>query len=151
MKNKIVFILFLLLTVISCNKVNEISVSDIEKSECKTDKDVIIEKINFKYINDNTVTVTHSDVFFNCCVEEIKINTDIGENTITIKENEKGALCNCVCPYDVNFNMNGLETKDYTFIFEKYDNIFFEIKLNIHSQLDTTITIREEDYKRYNF
>jgi hypothetical protein len=55
----------------------------------------------------------HTNAYFNCCPDSLYSIIELIGDTILIQEFEKEALCDCMCFYDLSFEMNGLPLKKY--------------------------------------
>jgi hypothetical protein len=77
-----------------------------------------------KYIYDSNqkkLLLKHINTGFNCCPENLFGQISISGDSIIISESEKSALCNCLCLYDMNFEVNGVLAKEYVIkIIEPY-------------------------------
>lgn len=84
--------------------------------------------------NKNKLSITHINAAFNCCPDNLYCNISLDEDTIIIEEFEKEALCKCNCLYDLNIELEGIDSKTYNLkIVEPY--LFGEEKLNIELDL----------------
>lgn len=100
--------------------------------ECKpnsyqnTKGDIPLEDVKtiltWEYSN-NTLTLKHENVGFNCCPERIEVGFKIEDRVITITEREKSSLCDCLCLYDLDLVINDLPAGEYQFkVDEEYLN-----------------------------
>ena len=108
------------------------TVQNISNTGClyHTDKQALEEKGLFDdndsvsyYYNHGTLSITHHNLFVNCCFEEGGIDVDIAVdgNTITIIEYEHdGPLCNCICRTDNSFQIAHLPHGTYTLVFHSW-------------------------------
>lgn len=71
------------------------------------------EYIEYKSKADGYVYVTHVNAMFNCCSEEIKVGVTISGNNIVVTEDETSSACNCVCPFDVSYEIGKLVPGQY--------------------------------------
>jgi len=65
----------------------------------------------------DTLILEHIDAAFNCCPGEITADISIVNDTITIVERESEAMCHCLCLYDLNYRLTGIEAGTYTIQF----------------------------------
>lgn len=72
-----------------------------------------IDCIEYEYINDNVLLLTHINAGFNCCPEEITADIIITGNVITITESEEGAFCDCDCLFDLEYEIMNLPPGTY--------------------------------------
>jgi hypothetical protein len=69
--------------------------------------------IEYEYDGENILLLTHINAAFNCC-PEIAVNISISNDTIQIEEIEISGSCNCVCLYDLNYEIKELKPGNYT-------------------------------------
>jgi hypothetical protein len=60
-----------------------------------------------------TLLLKHINAGFNCCPEGIDCLITSSNDTIYIEETEAGGLCACLCLYDLDIELEGLESKGY--------------------------------------
>jgi hypothetical protein len=82
----------------------------------------------------NKLTLKHINAGFNCCHDSLYCIIELKGDTILIQEFEKIALCECNCLYDLDIDINGVESKKYQVkIIEPYvseqNKLEFEIDL----------------------
>jgi hypothetical protein len=63
------------------------------------------ECIKYSY-TDSVLRITHINAGFNCCPEEIVIDTNYQSDTLRIDESEVNAFCDCNCLYDINYSIS---------------------------------------------
>lgn len=71
------------------------------------------EYLEYKSKADGYVYVTHVNAMFNCCAEDIKVGVSVNGDDIVVTEDETGSACNCVCPFDVSYEVGRLEPGRY--------------------------------------
>jgi hypothetical protein len=87
------------------------------------------------YYSDNTLTLRQINAGFNCCFDEILADISIQNDTIRITGRETGQPCDCLCLFDLEFEIRGIEPGVYTVIIEEPhlcdedEPIVFELKL----------------------
>ena len=74
--------------------------------------------IQYQYDGIQNLTLKHQNAGFNCC-PEIATNITIINNTITIKEIEISGLCNCLCLFDLDYEIINLPPATYTITVEE--------------------------------
>jgi hypothetical protein len=105
----------------------------ISKSACKSnlkltfgisDTSDSLSCIEYSFDNlANKLTIHHINAGFNCCPDSIYCKVSLSNDTITIREFEKGGLCNCDCIYDLTIEVNGVALKKYLInLIEPYAN-----------------------------
>ncbi len=64
---------------------------------------------------DGKVSYTHVDAIFNCCIDSIALSVQLDGPKITITETEHASNpCHCICPYDLDGEIVGLQAGAYT-------------------------------------
>lgn len=72
------------------------------------------EGIDFSY-EDGVLTVFHTNVEYNCCLERVDVEMEISNFVIDLYETEIAPNpCDCLCLYDVVTQIAGLESGNYT-------------------------------------
>lgn len=113
-------------------------------SDCKSLKTVQVENdtpdslscVEYSFDpNTNLLTIQHINAGFNCCPENLYCDVTLNNDTIIIQEFESDGFCDCNCLYDLDIELNGIDSKKYQVKFiEPYatsnDEINFEIDLS---------------------
>lgn len=127
---KIIYIL-LLFVITSCEKENNtpenISVSNIKFSECLIEdhnssqlnvSNADINKGNscllIQAANNSYLYINHQHTMSCCGTEKIEIETEIKNDTIYVKEIDRGPFAWCYCWRNIEFEIGPLKTKKYT-------------------------------------
>jgi hypothetical protein len=137
MKNIIGIILVFIILITACKNQEEIQ---LQTATCKSSKSLdayadTMSCIEYTFNPENhKLTLKHINTSFNCCVDGLFYNTSIYTDTIIIEEFEKNGQCNCMCLYDMDIEINGLQVKTYYIkIIEQYigqhEPLFFQIDL----------------------
>ncbi len=76
----------------------------------------------------------HINAGFNCCPESLYCRISLSSDTIFVQEFEQTQGCHCNCLYDLEIEINGVESKKYQINFAepyapKGESINFEIDL----------------------
>ncbi len=72
------------------------------------------ECVEWDYRIDNTLTLSHTNTFFSCCLDSISARMEMHHDTIVIVEREHPApLCDCTCPYDVALRLTDIVPGSY--------------------------------------
>ncbi len=142
----IIFIGILIFSNYSCernNISNDISGKLIKYTDCKTFKSANIGSevsdtlscIFYSYdASVNQLILKHINAGFNCCPESLYCTVSLSNDTIIVEEFEKESSCNCICLYDLDIELNGVESKTYYIkIIEPY--AIDEEKLNFELDL----------------
>ncbi len=69
--------------------------------------------IEYNYDGEGTLLLTHVNAGFNCC-PEIETNVIIEDNTIIIEEIEILGECDCLCLFDLYYEIINLQPGEYT-------------------------------------
>jgi hypothetical protein len=79
--------------------------------------------VEYQYYGDSVLELNHINACFNCCPGEIFAHIDINDNVIVIEESEAEQGCFCLCLFDTNYRIDGLQPGEYTIkIIEPYAN-----------------------------
>jgi hypothetical protein len=70
--------------------------------------------IEFSYDGESTLTLKHINAGFNCCPGDITAAIEIGSGRIIITENENEQGCDCLCLFDVQYEIINLPPGRYT-------------------------------------
>ena len=72
--------------------------------------------IEYRYDGENVLFLKHVNAGFNCCPDELMANITIENNLITIVENESlvSGGCDCLCLFDVYYELRNLTPGEYT-------------------------------------
>ncbi|MDD3643453.1 MAG: hypothetical protein PHQ19_08340 [Candidatus Krumholzibacteria bacterium] len=111
-----------------------------------------------RYIHDEaggTLVLDHTNAAFNCCVDAIDADFTFGTGIIEIAEREvpEGGYCDCICLYDVHYNLYNIETGEYAIrIVEPYlggrDPIEFTVELT--AETDYFVRCFPRDFYPWN-
>ncbi len=66
---------------------------------------------------DNKLIIKHINAGFNCCPESLYCNIELKNDTIYIHEHETDGLCDCLCLFDLDIEIIGVEAKKYQLVF----------------------------------
>ena len=73
------------------------------------------ESIAYKDNGNGYLHISHTDAMFNC-ESNINIKASVTGAQIVVNEEETNAVANCVCPYDLSFDVGPLEEGRYTVV-----------------------------------
>ena len=129
----------------------------ISKSECKSNFKMIVAPtpdtlscVDYYFDKStNKLFLNHINAAFNCCPDSVYCNISLENNTIVVREYESASPCDCDCIYDLNIEVNGIETKSYQIKFiepyaESEDEILFNIDLE--SELSGSYCVVRKGY-----
>ncbi len=121
------------------SKSTDIKLKEVIFSGCKGNNvnSLSSESILIIPTSENSIKVTHQNVMFNCCIENPNVKLDKSKNEIVIKESSTNPVCNCICPYDIEFSIENIEPGSYDFIVY-YENLQ-KIKLSISIPLEEDV------------
>jgi len=118
---------FFILALASCKKeetiVRQISLTDVGFSDCKATENGTAttgdEQVEYSYEEGSLLHFVHRNVIFNCCQSENNLTVEVslsGDSIIVHEFEKEPALCNCICPYDMECTIGPLEEKQYWII-----------------------------------
>ena len=125
MKKSCIYLTFALLFVLgACDGVSEnpvkeeplpIELKNFANTGCKNNSDrtrsgeyVWTAVFEYSCIHDGYLYVTHKDAFFNCCPGELKADINTEGNHITVGEWSTEDLCDCICTFDLSYEIGPL-------------------------------------------
>lgn len=111
----------------SCTHQQDIKYSPVSgkltnNSECKSLRSVDIQSdgwdtsycIQYTYNDSSKILyMKHINAMFSCCPDSIFCEVYSSNDTITIFENEKEDMCSCICQYDLDIELTGVERFQY--------------------------------------
>lgn len=106
--------------------------------------------INYSFDSQtNRLTLQHINAGFNCCPDSLFCDATLKNNMIIIQEFETGGFCNCDCLYDLEIELNEIDSKKYQVKFiepyaAEYKEILFEMDLRNTSE--GTYCVTREQY-----
>ncbi len=114
-----------------------------------TDTENLTTVIRYSYNGKSELQLFHSDLFANCCLDELTATISIEGNTITIRQDEyfsDGMACACVCPYDMAMTLTTLSPGTYKIIiYEPYEfngQEYLEFNLSLFDDTSDVIIIQ---------
>lgn len=159
MKSKLTFttmLVFFFLLGISCENDTNKMKSDFKvegfshtgcKNKTRSNSKEDAEYMHLKTVAQNTLRVQHLNATFNCCPQELIVNTTVRNDTILINEDEKMQGCNCVCKYDLRYKLVSLDYGTYHVMLKRQkDLVIEEFDLDFNSKTDKSILIKLKDY-----
>ncbi|MEZ5359552.1 MAG: dockerin type I repeat-containing protein [Candidatus Zixiibacteriota bacterium] len=94
------------------------TVTDTEcKSEIADDPATDQDCINWSYDGEATLSIEHLNAGFNCCPIEFFFDVDLSNGIITVTESEEDMGCDCMCLFDVAYDIYEIPPGQYTIIF----------------------------------
>jgi len=72
--------------------------------------------MEYQYDGQGVLLLKHINTGFNCCPDELFADITIEDNVITIVEDEflEGGGCDCICLFDVDYQISNLPPGEYT-------------------------------------
>lgn len=70
--------------------------------------------IEYQYNGTGTLVLRHINAGFNCCPGEIRADIEFNGNVITITEKEVEQGCDCLCLFDLDYEIINLAPGEYT-------------------------------------
>lgn len=74
--------------------------------------------LQWEYNGEGTLQLFHLNAGMNCCTDLVA-DIDLDGNTITIREDEAGEFCYCLCLYDVEYSITDLPPGSYAIVVEE--------------------------------
>ena len=106
--------------------------------------------IEFQYNGTDTLVLRHINAGFNCCPGEITANIEFNGKLITITESEMEQGCDCLCLFDLDYEIINLTPGEYTIrIIEPYVDIsdqVLEFTLQLFSETSGTHCLPRTNY-----
>ena len=130
-------LLIICIAIISCNFISCKEDKDnkalnnkiVSLSNCKSNQTKVDYVYSFSYyVNGNSLFIQKENVYYNCCIDSIIINSHINNDTLFIYEIEATSNpCNCVCPRDIQYSISNIPIGAYTV---KMSDTIFPIQIN---------------------
>ena len=93
--------------------------------------------ISWTYDGQSVLSIHHINAAFNCCPGELSFDIDVAGGIITVTEIEDDQGCDCICLFDVDYDIVGILPGEYTIVIvEPYvipglaDPLEFAVDLN---------------------
>ncbi len=99
------------------------------------------ETITFTAGKGGWLHVEHKNTLFNCCSDKISVEVSQDDNIITVNEDENDQSCNCICPFDVEYEIGSLENTTYTLVIRRGGIEFFRQTVTFADDLKKTYII----------
>lgn len=84
-----------------------------------------VECVEYLYDGIGTLQLTHTNALFNCCFDSLTADINVGDDIVDIVEHEHpfGGMCDCICLYDINYEIINLPPAVYTI---RVSNVYME-------------------------
>ena len=106
-------------------------VTNLQFTNCKNGKsisnDSTQESIQLEFVG-NTLNVFHQNLYVPCDYDTIYIKPTITNNTLTILEQGNNGFVNCVCPVDLSYCINNIDTNAISLIIINWDTVYNNLK-----------------------
>ena len=145
---KILLLLSFSLVLISCEKSHDLKnlkIDQISISDCKTTKGILLDSIKYKTIDNNYLSITHVNSYFNCDPGQLSVDIETQNDTVVINEAEERGLANCICPYDFNFRIGPMDYGTYNFILKKEGLLYIRFIIDFKSKTNGGFMIAHLD------
>ena len=154
MKRKGVFLLvnLLMLTMgfVGCSNDNEktkddapLTLRNFVHTGCK-ELDGYEESVEYSCKSSGRLYIRHVNAVFNCCAEELRANASVTDNRIIITESEKSSACDCICPYDLSFEVGPLTDGKYTVVINRDTQEYTTFVIDFDKNLSGRFVISKE-------
>ncbi|MBU1219152.1 hypothetical protein KKF34_06000 [Myxococcota bacterium] len=118
----------------SNNTNNNNIIVDYDHTECKngekkslTDFDFSgFECIYYNYDGSGNLEMSHINAIFNCCPDDtlgLTGDVTVSGTSIGIVESDNGGNCNCMCPYDLHYDISNLPSGNYMITFNSFEEV----------------------------
>jgi len=116
------------------NNVTNPQLVSFDDSGCKNEQNIKaidyslfsgFECMVWSYDGTGSLELQHINAVFNCCPDETLGMTGTvayADTVFTLTESDNGGLCNCVCPYDMNYTLSDVAPGTYTVVVNPFDN-----------------------------
>jgi hypothetical protein len=93
----------------------------VSRSDCKQSTELaasgaagaVVDCFEYELVSGDTLLLTHINAAFNCCPGQIDADISFSNDTITIVEHESESGCHCLCLYDLEYRLTGIEAGTY--------------------------------------
>ena len=102
------------------------------------------ESIEYSCKSSGRLYIKHVNAVFNCCAEEIKASTSLTNGRIIIAETEKGGTCDCICPYDLSFEVGPLKDGKYTVVIKRDSQEYTTFVIDFDKNLSGRFVVSKE-------
>lgn len=91
--------------------------NDVSEANSAVEEDAAYrqECIHYDYDGAGTLSITHENVALNCCANDFSIRALFEDETIAVTEISDDNSCNCICLYNIDFEIEHLNPGTYTF------------------------------------
>jgi len=139
-------LIVLLATLQSCDEIrypdDEFSVSNLSYGDCKPDdKSENNEYLLLWVANDYFLNIDHINAIFNCEPGEIIVRARVEGKDIIIDEYSTQNLANCICPYDLKFNIGPIPYDTYNLIIMNSGMEIFNTEIDFDTNLNIKLNI----------
>ncbi len=149
----VILVVPLLMGIVSCDDEEQgekehvvfTGVRGLSHTDCKTTTKSLLAKEYLELEEQGKyLTIKHINAMFNCCPKEFLVTSRVSNDTIFINENEKEAICDCICPYDLSYKIGALNYGNYHVILSQMDSntILLEFDLNFKLGMTETVNIK---------
>jgi len=111
-------------------------------SDCKDTKSAALdddESLAYRYLDGDTLSLVHRNVYFNCCQEEgnLSVEFNLDGDSLIINEYEKEVgVCDCICPYDLESKLGPLQNKEYWLILKVDEQERFKLLIDFKKGME---------------
>jgi hypothetical protein len=108
--------------------------------------------IEYQYDGEGSLSLRHVNAGFNCCLDDVLAEITLMGNLITIDEIEEppGGWCDCICLYDVDYQINDLPPGEYTITVNQLylppGAEILEFTVDLSSSTSGSYCVQREDY-----
>jgi hypothetical protein len=132
---------------------NLINRSDCKSNSKQSDNEITSKNescIQWEYKDNGILLLNHINSAFNCCPGNITANINFINDTIIIETIEEKAQCDCICLFDLNYQMKNLKSEIYyIMIKEQYgipEDKKLEFRINVKDSPTGTYCVARDRY-----
>jgi hypothetical protein len=100
------------------NDYSEVTTSGCKQSFVFTTTGNDFSTIQYNYSN-KVLHIKHINAGFNCCPDKISFKASVSDTIIGVDEKESKALCDCMCLFDLDYDIREVERKRYWITFNE--------------------------------
>ncbi|MFO7657896.1 MAG: hypothetical protein R6W78_12595 [Bacteroidales bacterium] len=144
-------ILLAICCVIGCEKETHgkasLSAELVSHTGCKNKKTTVtgseipdtLSCVEYNYdVSEKKLKLKHINAGFNCCPGELSCSVNVVGDTMIIGETEEEGSCDCLCLYDLDVEVSGIEAKAFVIKFiepywQEKEKLIFNVDLGSQS------------------
>lgn len=101
------------------------------------------EYLEYQATEDGYLRITHYNSIFNCKPGRVFAELSVNSHEYIINEIELYAIAECVCPYDLSFDIGPMKEEEYTVIIRRNDVELIKFSITFNSVLKGQVPIKK--------